>query len=76
MKNLKVTFEYTSDENTKSLKTDFAENYTYEEREELLTYIIDTILPTSMMSVDENKLYDAWQDFKYARENGRHKNDN
>lgn len=44
MKNLKVTFEYTSDENTKTLKTDFAENYTYEEREELLTYIIDTIL--------------------------------
>ena len=74
MKNLKVTFEYTSDENTKSLKTDFAENYTYEEREELLTYIIDTILPTSMMSVEENKLYDAWQDFKYARENGRRKN--
>ena len=68
---LKVTFEYSEGNDTKSVKVTYDEDYTPEEYETLLTYVIDSILPTSFASVEEKRLGDAWDDYKFARERGR-----
>lgn len=68
---LKVTFEYSEGNDTKSVKTTYDGDYTPEEYETLLTYVIDSILPTSFASVEEKRLGDAWDDYKFARERGR-----
>ena len=71
---LKVTFEYSEGNDTKSVKVTYDGDYTPEEYETLLTYVIDSILPTSFASVEERRLGDAWDDYKFARERGRYDN--
>jgi hypothetical protein len=68
---LKVTFEYSEGVNTKSVKFAYGGDYTLEEYETLLTYVIDSILPTSYLNSVEKHLRDAWDDYKRARESGK-----
>lgn len=68
---LRATFEYSEGCNTKSLKISYGDDYTPEEYESLLTYIIDSILPTSYLNSVEKRLGDAWDDYKHARERGK-----
>ena len=64
---LRVTFEYIECSDTKSLKIDYGGDYTPEECETLLTYVIDSILSTSY----SKRITDAWNDYKYAMERGK-----
>jgi hypothetical protein len=61
-----VTFTYTKSGNTKFLRSDYGDEYSKDERNELLLYIIDSILPCcNFESMETAALSNAWDDFKY-----------
>jgi hypothetical protein len=50
---MKVTFEYIKTDNTKSLSSEYDKEYTQEEKDEMIEYIIDTFLPNNPLDVNQ-----------------------
>lgn len=66
---MKVTFEYIKTDNTKSLSSEYDKEYTQEEKDELIEYIIDTFLPNSPFDINQYRLSQAWEDYKHDKNN-------
>ena len=65
---MKVTFEYTKTEDTKSLAMEYDSEYSQQEKDEALVAIIDTILPTYPLDEFTLPLSRAWNDYKRFNE--------
>jgi hypothetical protein len=66
---MKVTFEYIKTDNTKSLSSEYDKEYTQEEKDEMIEYIIDTFLPNSPFDINQYILSQAWEDYKHNKRN-------
>ena len=65
---MKVTFEYTKTEDTKSLALEYDGEYSQQEKDEALAAIIDTILPIYPLDEFTLPLSRAWDDYKRHKE--------
>jgi len=64
-----VTFTYKKTSNGKSLSSDYGGDYNESETNELLNYIIDSILPCcDFNNSSSTALSNAWDDYKYEYE--------
>ena len=66
---MKVTFEYIKTDNTKSLSSEYDKEYTQEEKDEMIEYIIDTFLPNSPFDINQYRLSQAWEGYKHDKNN-------